>query len=516
MVRLDHRALGELRRARRRRHLNAVNVWDALYKVYITALVGSFAVGVLSEYVAGSQATSAFLERLRDDGPAAIGVFIAILVGSGWRSGGRGGPITVQPADVHIVLLAPISRQRALIGPALRQFRFTVFVGTVMGALVGIVAWRRLPGGWLAWATWGAVTGAVTATASIGAAFVASGLRLGRWAPVAALAFVGWASADVLASTTTSPTTFLGQLALRPIGVEGAPVVGVMWAVAVALVGFGVVGRTAIAAAQRRAGLLAQLRFAITLQDIRTVVLLRRLLTQEGARSRPWVVLRRGIERPVWRRDIQGLLRWPAMRFVRLLLMGALAGGTLMLVWNGATEFLVIAGGVLFVAALEAVEGLAEEVDHPARRDTLPVRRSWLTGQHMFVPLLVMTGISIGGVAAAAAVGGGSRRVLTVGAVTVLPAALGAVCGAVMSVISEPFDPSSPDLLVTPELVASGRFLFRMGFAPGLAVMGVLPVLAARLVPGNEATAAAGASAGILVVLVGSVVLFRYGHRNSP
>ena len=67
--------------------------------------------------------------------------------------------------------------------------------------------------------------------------------------------------------------------------------------------------------ARRRAGLVAQLRFAVTLQDIRTVVLLRRQLSQETPRNRPWIPMKRGGRLPpIWRRDWQSYFRFPLVR----------------------------------------------------------------------------------------------------------------------------------------------------------------------------------------------------------
>ena len=48
----------------------------------------------------------------------------------------------------------------------------------------------------------------------------------------------------------------------------------------------------ALEALARRSALVAQLRFAVTMQDLRTVVLLRRQLNQEQARRHPWLRLR--------------------------------------------------------------------------------------------------------------------------------------------------------------------------------------------------------------------------------
>jgi hypothetical protein len=514
VARGDGLVLRDLRRARRRHHLQAVDIWDALYRVYITALFGSLGVAVVAGYVGRDPATAGTLDRVARQGPAVVGLGIAAIVGLGLRSGARGGPVAIAPADVQLVLLAPIPRERALLDPALRQLRFAVFAGAVLGALGGVVASRRLPGSWTAWLLWDAATGAATAVAAVGAALVVSGLRARRWASPVALALLLWTTGDLVWSTATSPTSRLGELALRPTGVDGVPWLGVAGAVVMAAAGLGLLGGTAITAAQQRAALIAQLRFAVTMQDVRTVVLLRRALAQDEPRARPWFRLppAAGAGHAVWRRDTQGVLRWRAARFGRLALMAAVAGGALVGAWRGTTVLVVVAGAALFVAALDAAEGLGQEVDLPVRRDTLPVGRRWLTAQHMVVPvgaMAVAIAVGVAGVAGALAPSGRGGLALAVGIPTILAAAMGATCGAVLSVVSEPFDSLSPELLAVPELIASTRLLVRVCVAPALAVAGTLPVLAAQARGGTgpAAAAAAGTSAALVAAMVGMTVL---------
>src|SRR4029453_5353522 len=135
---------------------------------------------------------------------------------------------------------------------------------------------------------------------------------------------------DLSAGRATSPLTLLGRLALWPLHVDLLALVGAAIAVAVPVIGVRVVGGPALEAAERRASLAGQLRFAATLQDIRTVIVLRRQLAQERPRSRPWLRLPRpdpatdGPARPVWRRGLHGVLRWPLARVGRLVMLALL------------------------------------------------------------------------------------------------------------------------------------------------------------------------------------------------
>ena len=108
------------------------------------------------------------------------------------------------------------------------------------------------------------------------------------------LALIGWSVADWLLHVTSSPATMLGHLAVAPIAHSPAVEIGVGFVFAAALLAAGLlsVGGTSLEDSLRRAGLVAQLRFAVTVQDLRTVILLRRQLAAELPRSRPWRVLR--------------------------------------------------------------------------------------------------------------------------------------------------------------------------------------------------------------------------------
>src|SRR4029453_5278654 len=79
-------------------------------------------------------------------------------------------------------------------------------------------------------------------------------------------------------------------------------------------VGLRRLGSLSLEAAERRTGLVGQLRFAVTVQDLRTVIVLRRQLAQDRPRNRPWLALPGRNRFVVWRRGWHGLLRFPVAR----------------------------------------------------------------------------------------------------------------------------------------------------------------------------------------------------------
>ncbi|MEA2457630.1 MAG: hypothetical protein QOC95_602, partial [Thermoleophilaceae bacterium] len=310
--------LKELRTARRRVYLRQLDWVDALYKAYLTAVAAGIATLLLSGALGDTRAGAGSVHTIGARGPALLGVVLALIVAGALRSGARGGPLALQPPDVHQILLAPIDRGVALRGPAVAQLRSRVFVAAVAGAVVGNLAFRRLPGKPGAWVGCGVVFGVAAAALSMGGALIASGRRLAPWlSAVIGLALIGWSVADWLLHVTTSPATMLGRLAVAPLEQSAAVsiAVGVVVALAVLAAGLAGVGGTSLEASLRRAGLVAQLRFAVTVQDLRTVILLRRQLAAELPRSRPWVRLALASGgsplKAIWRRGWRSYLRWP-------------------------------------------------------------------------------------------------------------------------------------------------------------------------------------------------------------
>lgn len=511
-------ALHELRAHRKQRRLGDWNVIDALYRAYVAAIIGGLGVTFASGIVGDQRIVRAQLDDLRDHGPAAVGLAIAAVLALGLRSGARGGPLALEAAEVRYVLLAPVDRDVALRAPARRQLRFTAFVGMVVGATIGLLAFRRLPGDALSWIGSGAAVGTLTGAAMSGAAMVASGRRIGRTlATAVGGALLAWSVVDLVLATATSPASLLGRLALwpLPLDVEPAAVLGLVPVVALALTGLRAVGGISLESAERRGRLVSHLRFAATFQDLRTVMLLRRQLAAEVPRARPLVRLRpsTSAKRITWRRDWRGILRWPASRALRLALLGVVAGVATAAAWAGTTPMVLVAGGALYLAGLDAIEGLAQEVDHPDRRDSFPHPDGAVNLRHMAAPIVVLTIAGLLGVAVAAAVIGDAGLVLGVGLPLVIPAAAMAAGAAAVSTLRQPPDPNRLMMDSTGSML-----LFHHAFPPALAMIGPAATLLVKYnldrQPGT-APFVASLSAALNVSMVAFLVLGWVRHRRA-
>jgi hypothetical protein len=508
-------ALGELAAARRRRRLGQLDWFEAFYNAYLAGIGVVVATAAVSTVLPEGEVAAETARRVAADGPALAGLVLAVAVAVGARSGGRGGPIALEPAVVHHVLLAPVDRATALRGPAVRSLRFIAFAAAGVGAVAGLTAAGRLPGGPAAHVAAGMATCVLAGLLAGGTALLVSGRRWPMWAADAlAVALVGLSVLDVAEGTTLGPGTWLGALALSPLELRPVALAGVALAVALTGAGIAGVGGTSLEAATRRAGLVGQLRFAVTMQDLRTVLLLRRQLAQERPRARPWIRLPAsgGTRFPVFRRDWHGLLRFPAVRVARMAALGVVAGLALHGAWSGTTPLVVVAALALFVAALDAVEPLSQEADRPGAWAARPVPDGRLLLRHLVAPGLVMVVVGLGGLAGAE-LAGPSLLALQLAAVVVPLAAAAAVVAAASSVVMGP-----PDTMLRvsfPE-AAAGSLVFRAAWPPGLVALALAPVLAARAAERPVPPWAAAANVAVPVAAVVAGVVAWLSTRRAP
>ena len=108
------KVVAELRSARRRRRLGDTDWFELAYRVYTTAFVGLVVTIMLSGWVGNSAVPVDSVEAFATEGPAWVGLGFAAVVLVAVRSGSRGGPLSVEAADVHHLLLSPARRAATL------------------------------------------------------------------------------------------------------------------------------------------------------------------------------------------------------------------------------------------------------------------------------------------------------------------------------------------------------------------------------------------------------------------
>ena len=472
--------LAELRRTRQRRRLGDTDWYDIAYRVYLFALVGLALVVWVSEAVDGVIGDGIDTAELLVRGPAIIGLLVVAAFALGLRSGADGGPVAIEVADIRHVLLAPISRRSVMLRPIGQRLRAAAFALGLGGAVLGQLIATEVEGSRTAWAAACGAYGAIVGATFVSTAVIAHSLRIPRWlATVLATAALVWQSAvawgiwndETAGLARVAPGNLGGRLALWGISQRPVDVIAIVVALAMAGAALALGGRLRVEALARRGELVSQLRFAATVQDLRTVVQLRRQLRSETLRTRPWGQRHRPAHptpagsadgrtpsagRPdghpsplvVWRRDSRSLRRLPAARFARIALLAALGGVGGALTVSQSPLFGLVLLGSLFLAGLESLEPLSQEIDRPDITDSLPIERGWIYAHHLAAPAVLLVAVGFIGAGAAVIVDPDLGAMAFAVAVPMVWA--GALGPVVVTVLDAPSAPSPTTLLGTP------------------------------------------------------------------
>jgi hypothetical protein len=506
-------ALRAMRSDRRKHRVEDMDWFEALYRVYLAAFLGLGAIFFLSGLVGDAEFTSADLVNIHTHSPHVVGLAAALAVFIGLRSGANGGPLAVEDAEVRHVLMAPISHAQVLRHPAIQRLRTFAFAGALAGGVANQLLGRRVPNhpSLGLFALYGAIAGGIIGVLFVVSALIAHGLGIARWLTTAiASLLLGWQVAVTFGDTNIAgPFDVVGSIALGWSRVNAIDALGVLAVVLLTAISISLVGRFSLEALARRSALVSQMKFAVTLQDVRTVVLLRRQLSQEHMRVKPWVKVPRTLRRDVVvGRGFRSMMHFPLRRIIRMKLLAIAAAGAMVLAWRGTTPMVVPAGVALFVLGLDVVEPLSQEVDQPDRTDALPVERGLIMTKHLIVPALASLVFLPAGVFTVLILEPGASSVGYAVLLGII-ALLGGVAGATINSVKgapDPLSGANQGLALPPE-VSGMSTVIRSGWPPVVSIIACLPVLALRYgvenntdILGNTLRAAGGVV--ILLVLV--------------
>lgn len=475
-------AMHALRATRKRHRLGDIEWFDAAYKVYVVGLFGGIVLLWLSDLVGDVELSADQARNVADHAPAILGMVAVLAFVAGLRSGAQGGPLALEAADVTHVMLAPVPRRAALLRPTVQRMRSAAFAGIGVAACLAQLAGRRLPGTPIAWFAGGGLFGLNVALLWVGAALVAHALRI----PLLLTTFIGVAAvawqATAIAADIPGPGNLDGSLGLWGWRQRGIDVIPLILTATLVTVGVLLVARTSLEALARRSSLVAQLRFAVTMQDLRTVMLLRRQLSQENTRQRPWIRLRRGGGSAViWRRGWHSLLRFPVSRLLRMVLLAIGAAASQVAAFKGTTAMFLVSGLLLFLLGMETMEPLSQEIDQPDRLAALPHDRGSILVRHTIVPVIVLIPFALIGLATVVALER-SAGALAVGAVMALPTVWLGAAGAAVSIVKDAPDLTSAAVeqtMLPPEM--SGLTTIVRGLIPlVVSVIGAVGVVLVR------------------------------------
>jgi len=498
-------AYRRMRRARRYRLLGSTEaLFDRFYQGYLTVFFVALATAYLASLLHEQPTSPAQLADVHTFGPAALGLALVVVLGLGARSGVRGGPLAITPADVLYVLQSPISRARVLRPTALRKLASWTTTGLLVGAASGFLASLRLPGGRGPWVATGLLFGACAGAGAAGTAMAVSGLRLpSRPVTVVTVAVTGYGCAAVAAGAPYPPFGWIGQMALFPLFHRPATFVVVAPIAAVVLVGLVMAPALSLEAAERRAALTSRIKFGLATRDFRTVIVLSRALSRERPRIRPLVRLRPGGGRrfAVWKRDVQGALRWPAARIARVAALGLLVGLAARGAWAGVVWTVPLGAVAAWLLGVDVCGAVAVEAEHADRARGFPVAGGGLVLRHLPVPgvlALVAAVVAIGG----ATIAGASGGLPAAGALLVVPGAVAALGAGLLTDLQG----EKRSLDVSPEI--TGPVYLALDVLPlAVAGTGLLPVFEAGVASRQGLGLFSGALAWVAVpIAVGIVV----------
>ncbi len=474
--------LRALRKARRRHRVKDLEWFDVLYQVYIVAGIGGGVVWWLSSLAKDGRLSAAGTADFFSRAPSWIGLAAAIAIFLGVRSGSSGGPLAIEDADVRHVLLAPIPLRVSLRQPAQQRVRAVVFSGLVVGAIAGELTGQRLGQSTMSWLLSGAAAGATIALATVIAALIthALGRRIGLIITFVAGAVIVVQAFAALRAIGVGPLDTVGSLAMW-----GGRIHVLDLLAPVVIIGLGVFAyleleHLSVDQMARRSALVSQLRFAATMQDLRTVVLLRRQLSMEVPRTRPYVRLKlRRI--PIVSRGLRSFARFPAKRLFRMAVLAIVAGGAQVAVYRGTTPALILATFAGFLLGLDCIEPFSQELDHPNLTDGLPLEPGWLFQRLLIAPMIVMVAFSLIGAATAWAIQR-TTGALVVGLIIGPAGALATLMGAVSNAIGGAPDPTTQgnEAFFLPPEVAGVKFAAKALWPLILSFLGVIPILAVR------------------------------------
>lgn len=509
-------ALHALRKARRRHRVKELEWFDVLYQVYIVAGLGGAAVWWLSSLAKDSHLSPAGVTDFVSRAPAWIGLGAAITIFLGIRSGSAGGPLAIEDADVRHVLLAPIPRRISLRQPAQQRVRAIAFAGLVVGAIAGELVAQRLGQATAAWLFSGAAAGAAVALATVALALITHGLgkRIGLIITLVAGIVIVVQALAAFRTIGHGPLDTLGSLALWGGRVHILDLIAPIVIVALCVLAYLQLEHLSVDQMARRSALVSQLRFAATMQDLRTVVLLRRQLSMEVPRTRPY--LRVSVKRvPIVSRGLRSFARFPAKRLFRMTVLAIVAGGAQVAAFRGTSPALILATFAGFLLGLDCIEPFSQEIDHPNLTEGLPVEPGWLYQRLLVAPMIIMVAFSLVGVATAFAIERTSGA-LAVGLIIGPAGALATMMGAVSNAIGGAPDPTTQgnEAFFLPPEVAGVKFAAKALWPLLLSFLGVVPILAVRTgVRHGDSAIAFAIRGGVGAVAVAVMYMWWIGKR---
>jgi hypothetical protein len=186
--------------------------------------------------------------------------------------------------------------------------------------------------------------------------------------------------------------------------------------------------------------------------------------------------------------------------------LAAGAGAALSAAYHGTTPLIAVGALAAYLAGLDVIEPLAQEIDQPDHTDSYPMEKGDLLWRHAVVPAILAALLGLVGAAVAVALNRTSESV-ELAAVLFLPAAWCGAAGAIVSTAMGAPEPFKDGQLLPPE-VAGMKLALRTAWPLIVALIGTLPVVAARRAHVNGSSPIPpAAQAGVAALLVAGLTV---------
>lgn len=390
----ERAVLRDLSSARRSHFAASHDLLNVIVKGYFSAIAVLLVLDVAATASKFFVFTSAQVAAFSSFAPRIGAVVLVAALAGGLAAGSRGAPLSLFAAELRLLFLSPMNRERLLRGKAVRAVIRYAIAGAFLGAAIGFGARTLSPAHPadppLGFGALGAMAGLAYGAGSTISLSLALGRRVAYGIGFLLAAFE---AAAYLSGLHIDPFYLSGQT-LR-YGTGGTTLAFTAlgaWAVLGAL-GIMRTGSADIEKIERHSEMVSRLRFGLATRDIRAVILASRALSEDGYRPRRafaflWRLLPSPRMAPVLR-SLANFTHWSIRRYVRLLALVLVSSWLATLAWEKGALAYLAAIPLAFAAGLELVDALSSVVDRPVNFVNIPVDDGWLVSRLLVLPVIV-------------------------------------------------------------------------------------------------------------------------------
>ena len=390
----DRAVLRDLSSARRSHFAASHDLLSVIVKGYFSAIAVLLVLDVAATSSKFFVFTRSQVAAFSSSAPRFGAVVLVAALAAGLAAGSRGAPLSLFAAELRLLFLSPINRERLLRGKAVRAVIRYAVGGAFLGAAIGFGA-RTLSPAHAADTPLGfGALGAMAGLAYGAGSTISLSLGLARRVAYGiGFLLAAFEAASYLAGLHADPFYLSGEtLRYGTGGATLAFVAPIAWAV-VGVIGVLWAGRADIEKIERHSEMVSRLRFGLATRDIRAVILASRALSEDGYRPRGtlaflWGRLPSPRMAPVLR-SLANFTHWSIRRYIRLVALVFVSTWLATIAWEKGALAYLAAIPLAFAAGLELVDALSAVVDHPVNFVNMPVDDGWLVSRLLILPVIL-------------------------------------------------------------------------------------------------------------------------------